>query len=128
MHKRLRHKLKDNVNGVQQVIRSLRHLARKHPRRKALRTELAYFRKNRARMQYAAVSAQGLPIGSGVVEAACKTLASTRMKRSGMRWGHAGGQAILTLRSHQQSGEFDLAWNRLHRDRIGRVQTLRNAA
>jgi hypothetical protein len=128
IHKRLRHKLRDNDDGVEQVIRSLRHLARKHPRSKALRTELAYFRKNRARMRYAAVAAEGLPIGSGVVEAACKTLASTRMKRSGMRWGHEGGQAILTLRSRQQSGEFDVTWDRLHRDRVGRVEMLREAA
>ena len=72
MHKRLRHKLRDNDGGVEQVIRALRHLARKHPRSKVLRTELAYFRKNRRRMQYAKVAAEGLPIGSGVVEAANK--------------------------------------------------------
>ncbi len=78
-------------------------------------------------MRYAAVAAEGLPIGSGVVEAP-KTLASTRMKRSGMRWGHEGGQAILTLRSRQQSGEFDVTWDRLHRDRVGRVEMLREAA
>lgn len=128
MHERLRHKLRDNANGVEQVIRSLCHLARKHPRSKALRTELAYFRKNRRRMQYATVAAEALPIGSGVVEAACKTLASTRMKRSGMRWGHHGGQAILTLRSRQQSGEFDMTWRCLHEDRVGRVEIVREAA
>ncbi len=50
------------------------------------------------------------------------------MKRSGMRWGHEGGQAILTLRSRQQSGEFDVTWDRLHRDRVGRVEMLREAA
>jgi hypothetical protein len=127
-HERLRHKLRDDAGGVEQVIRSLRHLARKNPRSKVLRTELAYFRKNRARMQYATVAAAGLPIGSGVVEAACKTLASTRMKRSGMRWGQEGGQAILTLRSRQQSGEFDVTWSLLHQDRVGRVEMLRETA
>ncbi len=45
IHKRLRHKLRDNDDGVEQVIRSLRHLAREHPRSKALRTELGYFRR-----------------------------------------------------------------------------------
>jgi hypothetical protein len=127
-HERLRHKLKDNDNGVNQVIRAIRHLVRKHPKSKVLRTELAYFRKNRARMRYAAVAAQGLPIGSGVVEAACKTLASTRMKRSGMRWGGEGGQAVLTLRSRQQSGEFDMTWSLLHQDRVGQVEVVREAA
>jgi hypothetical protein len=128
MHKRLRHKLRDSADGVEQVIRSLRYLAKKHPRSKSIHTELAYFRKNRARMRYAAVAAENLPIGSGVIEAACKTLASTRMKRSGMRWGHEGGQAVLTLRSRQQSGEFDLTWKLLHRDRVGSVHIHQQAA
>lgn len=121
MHRRLRHKLRDDEQGVDKVIRSIRHLATKHPKRKALRTELAYFRRNRHRMRYAQVAAQGLPIGSGVVEAACKTLASTRMKRSGMRWRNHGGQAVLTFRGLQQSGDFDLAWRLLHQDRVGTV-------
>ena len=58
-----------------------------HPRRKKIARELKYFRRNRHRMRYAALKEQGLPIGSGVTEAACKTLATQRMKRSGMRWG-----------------------------------------
>ena len=50
-------------------------------------------------------------IGSGVVEAACKTLVTQRMKQSGMRWEEAGGQAILTARGRMQSGDrFDRAW------------------
>ncbi len=61
-------------------------------------------------MRYAEAQAQNLPIGSGVVEAACKTLATQRMKRSGMRWRHAGGQAILTLRALHQSERFAHAW------------------
>jgi hypothetical protein len=61
-------------------------------------------------MDYAAAAPCGLPIGSGVVEAACKTLVTQRMKCSGMRWRHEGGQAILTLRSVVQSHRFDQAW------------------
>ena len=64
-------------------------------------------------MQYAEAKAQGLPIGSGVVEAACKTLVTQRMKRSGMRWRQAGGQAILTLRGWVQSQRFDQGWRLL---------------
>ena len=69
-----------------------------HPRRKAIATELGYFRGHRHRMRYAQMTARDLPIGSGIVEAACKTLVTQRMKRSGMRWRHEGGQAILTFR------------------------------
>ena len=59
------------------------------------------------------MKAQNLPIGSGVVEAVCQTLATQRLKRSGMRWRHAGGQAILTLRALAQSDRFDRAWQML---------------
>jgi hypothetical protein len=58
----------------------------------------------------AEVRAASLPIGSGVVEAACKTLASQRLKRSGMRWRQPGGQAILTLRALIQSERFGHGW------------------
>lgn len=105
-----RHILRDGHEGVEKVIRALVYLRDRHPRRTTLATELGYFRRNRARMGYAAAKAQGLPIGSGVVEAACKTLVTQRMKRSGMRWRHEGGQAILTLRALVQSDRFDHGW------------------
>jgi hypothetical protein len=56
--------------------------------------------------------AQGLMIGSRVVEAACKTLVAQRLKLSGMRWGR-GAQAILSARGWDQSERFDQAWARL---------------
>lgn len=111
---RLRTVLLEDANGVEKVIRALRHLRGKHPRRRILHVELRYFRRYRRRMRYAACVAAHLPIGSGVVEAACKTLVTQRMKRSGMRWRHDGGQAILTLRSLLQSGDrFPRAWRLL---------------
>jgi len=64
-------------------------------------------------MDYAGAALRGLPIGSGVVEAACKTLATQRLKRSGMRWRQDGGQAILTLRGWVQSHRFKHAWQLL---------------
>ena len=54
-----------------------------------------------------------MPPGAGKMEAACKTLVTERMKRSGMRWREAGGQAILTLRGWVQSDRFDAAWSLL---------------
>ena len=108
-----RHLLRDEHNGVEKVIRALCHLRDTHPRKRKLSTELAYFRRHRHRMRYAQAQAQNFPIGSGVVEAACKTLATQRMKRSGMRWRQAGGQAILTLRALHQSERFERAWKSL---------------
>lgn len=107
----LRFVLREVPNGVESVIRSLAYLRKKFPTQERIGKELKYFRKHRARMRYKEHADQGLPIGSGVVEAACKTLATQRMKLSGMRWGQDGGQAILTLRGWSQSDDrFDRAW------------------
>jgi hypothetical protein len=109
----LRHILLEEADGVATVIRSLAYLREKHPRNARIATELAYFRKRRKRMRYAEMKAEGLPIGTGVMEAACKTLVTQRLKQSGMRWGHKGGQAILNLRGWSQSERFDHAWSLL---------------
>ena len=105
-----RHILRHDPEGVERVIRALLYLRSKYPRRERIAQVLGYFRRNRPRMRYAQAKAQHLPIGSGVVEAACKTLATQRLKRSAMRWRHAGGQAILTLRALVRSQRFDPAW------------------
>jgi hypothetical protein len=115
---RLRILLRDQPGGVDEVITELARLARKlggsrrKSRRKRLHSELTYFTNQRDRMDYAAYQARGLPIGSGLVEAACKTLATQRLKRSGMSW-RDGKQAILTIRSLQQSGRWSAAWGLL---------------
>jgi hypothetical protein len=117
-YERLRIILRDQPGGVDQVIAELSGLVRKmggkrrKRRRKLLGAELTYFQNQRARMAYAAYQARGLPIGSGVVEAACKTLATQRLKRSGMSW-RDGKQAILTIRSLQQSNRWRTAWELL---------------
>jgi hypothetical protein len=102
--------LRDAPQGVDKVMGALCRLRTRYPRRQAIHTALSYFRDHRHRMRYAALRAQNLPIGSGVVEAACKTLVSQRLKRSGMRWRHTGGQAILTFRALCQSARFERAW------------------
>jgi hypothetical protein len=61
-------------------------------------------------MRYGDLHAQLLPIGAGVVEAACKTLVSQQLTRSGMRWRVSGGQAILAFRVLWQSERFERAW------------------
>src|SRR5688572_7438206 len=81
------HLWRDLFGGVDQVISELGGLVRKmggkrfKRRRKLLGAELNYFKNQRERMAYADYQARGLPIGSGVVEAACKTLATQRLKR-----------------------------------------------
>ena len=104
---KLRHILLDDPDGVEKVIRALAYQRKRFPRRKRIGEVLRYFRRHRHRMRYAQTQAHHLPIGSGVVEAACKTLVTQRLKRSGMRWRHIGGQAILTLRALLQSSRFE---------------------
>jgi hypothetical protein len=105
-----RHVLLEVDDGVEKVIRTLAYHHKRKPRSGPLKQELTYFRRNRSRMDYARLRAQNLPIGSGVVEATCKTLVTQRMKRSGQRWTIDGGQAILTFRALAQSDRFDAAW------------------
>jgi len=109
-HETLRETLRDEVDGADKVIRALKHLTAKHPQKKSIAVELAYFRKNRRRMHYAELKAKGFMIGSGIVEAACKTMVAQRLKQSGMRWSSGGAQAILTPRGWDQSERFDEAW------------------
>jgi hypothetical protein len=109
----LRALLRDDEKGPDKVIQALCRLRTRYPRRQVIHKAVAYFREHRHRMPYARLRSQHLPIGSGVVEAACKTLATQRLKRSGMRWRQAGGQAILTFRSLCQSDRFERAWELL---------------
>jgi hypothetical protein len=102
--------LRDAPQGVDSVLAALCRLRRRYPRRQAIHKTIAYFREHRHRMRYSDLRAQLLPIGSGVVEAACKTLVSQRLKRSGMRWRVPGGQAIVTFRALCQSERFERAW------------------
>jgi len=111
--KKYRSLLKHDEMGVVKVIRNLRYLHKKFPRRKAILTELNYFKNNRHRMNYARMAAKNYPIGSGVTEASCKTLVTQRLKCSGMRWDIAGGQGVLTVRSLIQSKRFEAGWSLL---------------
>ena len=72
--------------------------------------EADYFRRNAERMRYLVFRAQWMHVGSGIAEAACKTVVSTRAKRSGLRWTPQGLDAILTLRTAVLNGSFDQRW------------------
>jgi hypothetical protein len=75
-----------------------------------IQKNLNYLVNHRDMMQYHKLLKAKQPIGSGIQEAACKTLVVQRMKNSGMTWSHEGGQAILTLRGYHQSGRWDNFW------------------
>ena len=71
---------------------------------------LHYFEANQPRMRYARYRDLGLFIGSGVVEAGCKSVIGQRLKLSGMRWTETGATGILTLRCQDGSGRWDQTW------------------
>lgn len=106
--------LLEDENGLESLLRSLRYyrkpLRAGTERRLVVDRAMRYFRSNRERMRYAEFRARGLPIGSGVVEAACKTIVGARLKRSGMRWSLEGGQHVLNLRTRARSGEWRTFW------------------
>ena len=102
-------KMLDDENGAEKVIRAIARLDKAHPGNATIERELNFFKKNKYRMQYKSCKDAALPIGSGPVEAANKTLIKIRMKRCGQRWTKAGGQAVLSLRSLVKSDRFDSA-------------------
>lgn len=107
--------LKEDPDGAEKILRAVRYRRGEASAsaRCTLSAALKYFRSMKAGMNYHAFLQQGLPIGSGVVEAACKTIVNERLKQSGMRWTIRGGQAILTLRSQMQSDRWEGAWRLL---------------
>jgi len=72
--------------------------------------ELGYFEENRERMRYQRFRDEGLFVGSGVVEAGCKSVIGQRLKRSGMEWSVSGANAIISLRCLLLSGRFEEYW------------------
>ena len=75
-----------------------------------VRNEAEYFERNAKRMRYPVFRAQGLFVGSGVVEAGCKTVIGARLKRSGMLWTVRGANSIIALRCSRLSRRFEDYW------------------
>lgn len=80
-----------------------------------LHAALTYIENRRERLRYATARANGLPVGSGTVEATGKTIVEVRMKRPGARWQPIGAQAIMGLRALATSSapRWDEAMNRI---------------
>jgi len=76
----------------------------------AVEKKLNYFRNNLEAMRYNVFRAHGMFIGSGVIEAGCKTVVGKRCKPSGMFWNESGAENILTLRIARQNGTYDSIW------------------
>ena len=95
----MRHQHKLDNGHIENLVRYLRSLEPSTPELlKTLQTEADYFEKNAERMRYPEFRRQHLFVGSGVIEAGCKTVIGSRLKKSGMFWTVRGANAILALR------------------------------
>lgn len=100
------------VNRVLHSAAALRDLyGLRGKKRREFGTAYRYLRDRMQYMRYAEYLAQGIPRGSGITEAACKTVYTQRLKLSGMCWKRAGAQVILNLRVLQLSGVWEAAYH-----------------
>jgi len=95
------------------ALREVERLPARTPtKRNAKHTLITYINNNRTRIDYPRYEALGLPLGSGEVEAQCKTLVQARCKQSGMRWSRSGAEQLLRVRCAIRDGSFDAIFNR----------------
>ena len=96
---------------IEKLVASLRSIQSPHPEvAEKIRIESDYFQTNLERMRYPKFRQQHLFVGSGVIEAGCKTVIGLRLKRSGMFWTVRGANAILALRCCHLNGRFEDYW------------------
>jgi len=97
-------KIEKLVDAMRAITSTNAELAEK------IRIEADYFARNAERMRYPRFRSQHLFVGSGVIEAGCKTVIGSRLKQSGMFWTVRGANAILALRCCHLNGRFEDYW------------------
>jgi hypothetical protein len=109
--KRMRHWLKHEWNAVFRILHSAAKQVLSAAKQKVYQGAYNYLNTHQGWMDYCEYRRQGFPIGSGVTEAACKTVFTQRFKESGMTWKLEGGQTILVLRLAQLSGVWKTVYS-----------------
>ena len=96
---------------IEKLVGSLRSIDSANPEvLEKIRIEADYLERNAERMRYPKFRSQHLFIGSGVIEAGCKTVIGSRLKQSGMFWTLRGANAIIALRCCHLNGRFEDYW------------------
>jgi hypothetical protein len=118
--RKMRRWLKEKPRGIYRVLHSAAALRRRRiiaaaAKREQYRAAYAYLRKRMRWLDYRGYRRDHLPIGSGVTEAACKTVFTQRLKQSGMTWKAESGQWIVDLRVIHLSG----VWNEVYQSYLG---------
>lgn len=117
LHERC-HQLKHETGTAEKLITEMEKLSKKTSLTQKIKDDLSaaltYFKNHSHMMDYATHLTQKLPIGSGVTEAACKTLVKQRLCGSGMRWKNTGAKVVLSLRALVQSkGRWKQFWEKI---------------
>ncbi len=117
------HNLKHDANGAEELLKEMEERRKIMPFHgksspaiiEKLDKAITYFTNQMSRMNYAEYRAKGFPIGSGVTEAACKTLIKQRLCHSGMRWKNKGAQIVISLRAIVRTkGRWAQFWDRIN--------------
>ena len=115
-------------NGVENLIKETRQECAGQPQAQSVEEQLGYFVHNIKRMKYRTFRRQGFFIGSGVIEAGCKTVIGSRCKQSGMFWSKPGAENILALRCIHSSHRLDPFWKERLNSRAASNDCLKLAA
>lgn len=115
-----RRRLKEESGAANHLLTAMKEtLRRRSPKGQArggLEAAISYFENHLSKMNYSSYRQAHLPIGSGVTEAACKTIVKQRMCGSGMKWKETGAAAVLRLRALVLSeGRWDQFWSKISR-------------
>lgn len=120
------HRLKHETDGAGQLLQEMseRLVGARHSsaEREAIEKAVTYFTNHLERMKYAFNLAMGLPLGSGVTEAACKCVVKARLCGSGMRWDSKGAAEVLRLRAMLKTdGRWEDFWGKVSRHGFARI-------
>ena len=121
------HTLKHEKDGAQSLLNEMKEMTKKKiskAKKEEIETSITYFNNHlhqmlalcAAHVDYSSHLSKKIPIGSGVVEAACKTIVKQRMCNSGMRWTEEGANNVLILRCFNESdGKWKQFWDKVVR-------------
>ena len=114
-----RRRLKEQSGAAKDLLAEMKETRRRPLRgaaREGLEAAISYFENHLSKMDYSSFRRVHLPIGSGVTEAACKTIVKQRMCGSGMKWKQTGAAAVLRLRALVLSeGRWEQFWSKISR-------------
>jgi hypothetical protein len=113
------HTLKHESNGAKILLGEMRNFLKKKitdNKKEEISKAITYFTNHLHQMNYAKYTSKNMPIGSGVIEAACKVIIKQRMCNSGMKWTDTGAKTVLLLRCFNETdGKWQQFWDKVMR-------------